>query len=433
MKIPVCVGAAALALSAATLPLRAQAPQDSLAQRQDSLAQRLARAEAAIQRLQREIESQQQAKVESRLQNPVVISGLILVNGFYDGARFNNDDVPQWLAGSQDSSGLPNSRIGGLLRQTRLGITVRPGQVIGADVTADLQLDFFGGEPADATDRVFTPPRIRTADLTLAWPHLSVMVGQDKPLVSPQLPVSFAASGYPEFAGSGNLWGWIPQARVTAEAGGGVRVGLQAAALDPLQETDANLSGSAPTDIGEKSSRPAVEGRLYLGWGSDEGASDIGVGAHRAWLATTGTGTLASQALTADLHVVVGPVALTAEAFSGQALGGLGDGGIGQDIGPQGQLVRTRGGWAQLDIRPTFAWEFGGGYGRDDPTDADLTTSTGAVAAGARLRNVTFEGHLHWRPGGGLLIGTEFRRFQTEFAGGVLSANQVNGFVGVFF
>lgn len=427
MKIRVPLGPLALALAAVTAPLRAQSPQDSLEQRLEA-------AEAAIQRLQHEIEAQEQAKVQSRLQNPVEISGLILVNGFYNGARFNNDDVPQWLAGAQDTSGLPNSRIGGLLRQSRLGITVRPGHVIGADLSADLQLDFFGGDPADANDRVFTPPRIRTAALRLDWPHVGVMVGQDKPLVSPQIPVSFAASGYPEFAGSGNLWAWIPQLRVTAVAGGAIRVGLQAAALDPLQETDANLStATAPADIGEKSGRPAVEGRLFVGWGQDEGESQIGVGAHRAWLATTGAGTLASQALTADLHVVVGPVALTAEAFTGQALGGLGDGGIGQDIGPQGQLIRSRGGWAQLDIRPTFAWELGGGYGRDDPTDADLLTSGGTPAAGARLRNVTYEGHLHWRPGGGLIIGTEFRRFETEFAPGVLTANQVNGFVGVFF
>ena len=426
MKIPLCLGAAALALASAALPLRAQAPQDSLEQR-------LERAEAAIERLQHEIEAQAQAKIQSRLQNPVEISGLILVNGFYNGARFNNEDVPQWVAGAQDTSGLPNSRIGGLLRQTRLGITVRPGRVVGADLTADLQLDFFGGYPSTAVDRLLTPPRIRTADVRLDWPHVRVMVGQDKPLVSPQVPVSFAASGYPEFAGSGNLWAWIPQVRVTGETGSALRVGLQAAALDPLQEPDANLSGVAPTDIGEKSGRPAVEGRLYVGWGRDEDESQIGVGAHRAWLAKPDGSTVTSQALTVDLHVVAGPVALTAEAFTGRALGGLGDGGIGQDIGPQGQLIRTRGGWAQLDVRPTFAWEFGGGYGRDDPTNGDFLTSGGAPFAGARLRNVTIEGHLHWRPGGGLLLGAEFRRFQTAFAAGVKSASQLNGFVGVFF
>jgi hypothetical protein len=417
--------AAALAASAA-LPLHAQSAQDSLEER-------LERAESAIQRLQAELATQAQAKVQSRLQNPVEISGLILFNGFYNGARFNNQDVPQWLAGQQDATGLPNRRVGALLRQTRLGITVRPGTVLGAELSGDLQLDFYAGEPADAEDRLVSPPRIRTADLRLEWSHVRVLVGQEKPLVSPQLPVSFAAIGYPEFAGAGNLWYWIPQVRFTFETGQDVRFGLQGAALDPLQESDANLADPSQTDIGEKSGRPAVEGRLYVAWGRDEGESSVGLGADRGWLATTTGGTLASQALTADLHLVVGPVAITGEAFTGQALGGLGDGGIGQDIGPQGQLIRSRGGWVQIDVRPTFAWEMGAGYGRDDPTDADFTTAGGTLAAGARLRNVSYEGHVHWRPGAGLLLGVELRRFETTFTSGLLKASQVNGFVGLFF
>jgi hypothetical protein len=428
-------GASLLAvLCVAAAPLHAQSAQDSArSAAPDSIEERLERAEAAIQRLQGELETQHQAKVQSRLQNPVEISGLVLFNGFWNGARFNNDDVPQWLAGQQDTSGLPNSRIGALLRQTRLGITVRPGRVLGADLTADLQMDFFGAEPADANDRLVSPPRIRTVDLRLDWRHLRLMAGQEKPLVSPQIPVSFAAIGYPEFAGSGNLWAWIPQVRATLEAGSGVRLGLQAAALDPLQESEANLATPTQTDIGEKSGRPAVEGRVYVAWGQDEGESTIGFGAHRAWLATTGSATLASQALTADFHLVIGAVALSGEGFTGQALGGLGDGGIGQDIGPQGQEIRTSGGWAQLDLRPTFAWEFGAGYGLDDPRDSDLMTAGGVTAAGARLRNVTYEGHVHWRPGGGLLLGVEYRHFETRFAPGTLTADHVNGFVGVFF
>jgi hypothetical protein len=400
---------------------------------QDSVLQRLEKAEEAIELLRRQLAEQAQSKVQSRLQNPVEISGLILFNGFYNGARFNNADVPQWVAAVQDASGVPNSQLGGVLRQTRIGVTVRPGTVLGADLSGDLQLDFFGGKAEDAYDRLLSPPRIRTANARLAWPHLSLLVGQEKPLVSPQIPVSFAASGYPEFGGAGNLWAWIPQARLTFETGSGIRFGVQGAALDPIQEADANLAPAPQADIGERSGRPGVEGRMYVAWGSDEDRSVVGLGAHRGWLATTGTRTIASQALTADFHIVVGRLSLTGEGFTGQALGGLGDGAIGQDIGPQGQVVSTTGGWAQLDFRPSFAWELGGGYGRDDPDDADLRTAAGALSAGARLRNVVYEAHVHWRPGGGLLLGSEFRRFQTTFPAGTLSANHVNLFAGVFF
>lgn len=400
---------------------------------QDSVLQRLEKAEEAIERLQRELAEQAQSKVQSRLQNPVEISGLILINGFYDGARFNNADAPQWVAAVQDASGVPNSRIGGVLRQTRIGVTVRPGTVLGADLSGDLQLDFYGGDPQDAYGRLLSPPRIRTAHVRLAWPRLTLLVGQEKPLVSPQIPASFAASGYPEFAGAGNLWAWIPQARLTFETGSAMRFGVQGAALDQIQETGANLTASPPTDVGERSGRPGVEGRLYAAWGGDEDRSVVGVGAHRGWLATAGAGTITSQALTADLRIVLGPLSFTGEAFTGKALGGLGDGGIGQDIGPQGQVISSMGGWAQLDLRPGFAWELGAGYGRDDPDDADFATAAGALPAGARLRNVVYEGHVHWRPGGGLLLGFELRHFQTTFPAGTKSADHVNLFAGMFF
>ena len=426
MTIHMRLGLALLLCAASTVPLYAQS-------QQDSLEERLEKAEEAIQRLQHELEAQAQASVQSRLQNRVEISGLILVNGFYDGAKFNNADVPEWLASAQDTTGLPNSSIGGVLRQTRLGITVRPGRVLGGDLSGDLQLDFFGSEnTVDANGRLLSPPRIRTANVRVDWPHFGVLLGQEKALVAQQSPVSFAAIGYPEFAGAGNLWNWIPQARLTAEAGRGLRVGLQVAALDPLWEPDAAYA--AAPDLGERSGRPAVEGRAYLDWGSDEKESTIGFGAHRGWIATTGAGTIASQALTADFHIVfAGVVTLAGSAFTGQVLNGLGDGGIAQDLGPLGQPVRTRGGWAQVDVRPTFAWEFGGGYGRDDPTDSDLRQAGGTLPTAARLNNVVYEGHVHWRPGGGLLIGTEFRRLETGFAAGVLKANHVNGFVGLFF
>ena len=421
------LGAVLMLCAVSAMPLRAQS-------QQDSLEQRLEKAEEAIQRLQHELEAQAQSSVQSRLQNRVEISGLVLVNGFYDGARFNNADVPEWVAGAQDTTGRPNAQIGGVLRQTRLGITVRPGKLIGGDLSADLQMDFFGaGGGVDANARLFSAPRIRTANVRVDWPHFGVLLGQEKALVAQQSPVSFAAIGYPEFAGAGNLWNWIPQARVTAEAGRALRVGIQAAALDPLWDPGASYAAS-DVDLGERSGRPAAEGRVYLDWGSDETESTIGFGAHRGWIATANSRTLASQALTADVRVVFARIVTVAgSAFTGQMLNMLGDGGISQDIGPLGQLVRSRGGWAQLDVRPVFAWEFGGGYGFDDPTDADLAGAAGVLPSGARLKNVVYEGHLHWRPGGGLLIGAEFRRFETTFPAAVLKANHINGFVGLFF
>jgi hypothetical protein len=408
--------------------LRAQAARlDSLSDRADSLAD-------AMQRLQRQLADQAQSKVGSRLRNHVELSGLILLNGFYNGARMNVPDVPGWVSRNQDTTGLPNASLGGLMRQTRLGLTVSGVQAVGADMSADLELDFFGGFPASGDDRFFTPPRIRTANVRIDWPHFGLLVGQEKPLVSPQNPVTYAMIGWPGFWGAGNLWEWIPQARATLEFGSSVRFGLQGAALDPVQVKDEGYATPIGVDAGEKSGRPSVEGRMYLGWGSDENESVFGVGVHQSWVATTTSAMLSSQAVTADFRIVLGGIVTVAgEAFSGQALAGLGDGGVDQSFGPQGQPVRSRGGWAQLNVALVSGWEFGGGFGMDDPNDTDLLQADGTLPAGARLKNVAYEGHVHWKPGGGLLLGAEIWRFQTTYPQGAISANHVNVFAGVAF
>ena len=405
--------------------LRAQEPADSLAER-------VRRAEEAIERLQQQLQEQAQAKVQSRLRNRVELSGLILVNGFYTNARVNNADVPQFVSSPQDTTGLPNRQLGGAIRQTRIGVAVSGARTLGGDLSGDLQLDFFGGQLASGGGRTRPVMRIRTATLKVDWPHLGLLVGQESPLVAPHNPVSFAATGTPGFVGAGNLWLWIPQARFMLEAGTQVRVGFQAAALAPMQPSPQPAFDTQP-DSAEKSGRPTLQGRLYVGWGGGDAESQIGVGVHRGWIATTGDSLLTSEAYTADLRLAVGEkVLVLGEAFlNGQALGGLGAGGIGQNQGGGGVPVRTRGGWVQLNLRPSFAWEFGGGYGFDDPNDADLPPTTQTVVP--RRKNAAYEGHLHWRPGGGLLFGAAFRRLETTYAAGTLSANHINWFAGLAF
>jgi hypothetical protein len=78
--------------------------------------------------------------------------------------------------------------------------------------------------------------------------------------------------------------------------------------------------------------------------------------------------------LAASLWTPVGGVVdLRAEAFTGQALAGL-----------------------------------GGGVGIDDPDDEDLDASS-------RLRNTAFEGHVAWRHAPAV-AGLELRRLQTDYA-----------------
>ena len=166
--------------------------------------------------------------------------------------------------------------------------------------------------------------------------------------------------------------------------------------------------------------------------------SEIGLSGHLGWIATSGDSTLHSRAIAADFHIAIGShLSLTGAAFVGQALAGVGGGGIGQDLGTGGAPLRTRGGWVQLDVRPTFAWEFGAGAGMDDPDDRDLEGGPplpgGLQHHVGRLRNVVVGGHLIWRPGGGLLLGAEARRIETTFATATPAMTHVNVYAGVAF
>jgi hypothetical protein len=90
-----------------------------------------------------------------------------------------------------------------------------------------------------------------------------------------------------------------------------------------------------------------------------------------------------------------------------------------------GVPVRSTGGWAQLNLRPSSAWEVGGGVGLDDPDDDDLL-------AASRLRNLAFEGHVSWRRAP-LVVGLEVREIRTRYAIGTLSATHANAAVGFEF
>ncbi len=416
--------AACLALLAAAAPLAAQTPAA-----RESLEARLQRAEEAIERLRAQVQEQEQAKVGSRLRNRVQLSGLILTNGFYNNARVNNSDAPQFVMVPQDTTGLPNRHLGAAIRQTRLGITVQNVRTLGAILGADLQMDFYGGQLPSNNGRTSPVLRVRTATARVDWPRLGLLIGQESPLVSPNNPVSFAASGIPGYTGAGNLWLWIPQARLTYEINfrNGSRIGLQGAALAPMTPSPQGLFTTA-ADSAEKTGRPTAQGRFYFGWGDGDTESQFGVGIHRGWIATTGDTVLSSEAITADWRLALGErILVLGEAFfNGQALAGLGGGGIGQNLGLSNVPVRAAGGWAQLNLRPSLTWEFGGGAGLDDVDEADIPTS-------GRGRNIHYTGHVHWRPGGGLLLGFEFRRMETRYATGTIGANHLNWFAGVAF
>src|SRR5213078_176770 len=354
----------------------------------------------------------------------VELTGLVLVNGFFTNARVNNSDLPQF------ADSLPSaSAIGGTIRQTRLGVLITDPDVLGGSFSGEVDVDFFGGQQPAPGNRTFPLVRLRRATGTVQWTHVQFMFGQETPLVSVRNPRSLAGVGVPDFSLAGNLWFWLPQARVTAEYGNTLRLAVQAAVLAPITGAPQGAVNTQP-DSGERSGRPYLEGRVRLGWGPQDDPSEVAIGGHIGWLrgldTVSGDSVLSSRAVTFDTRVKFGLAEIIGEAFIGQAIAGLGGGAIGQNTGAGGVPVRTKGGWGQLNLRPRAGWMFGGGCGIDDPKDAD-------VLASGRFRNFVCEGHVQWRPPGPLVFGFEFRRLNTRYQAGDFTVNHLNLAAGYTF
>src|SRR5574341_662435 len=175
-----------------------------------TLAARLERAERLLQMLQQQLSEQAIARVEPRSKTHVELSGLVLVNGFYNNAKVNNSDVPQ-VADRPDTTGAPVSQLGGTARQSQFALTVDVPRFAGGSFTGELDMDFYGGQQPSPGGRTWPLLRLRRIRAEVDWPHAWVMFGQEAPPILELNPSSLAQVGLVGFGRSGNLWLWIPQ------------------------------------------------------------------------------------------------------------------------------------------------------------------------------------------------------------------------------
>lgn len=409
--------AAAAAQESTRTPGTPPAPGDTTL---EAMRARLDGAEAALALLREQLGTQAEQAVQTSSRVRAEIFGRVLMNGFHNEAAVNNADVPLFVLPGDGPGG-----VGATIRQTSLGVTVAVERVLGGDFVGELHADFFGGQLPSTGGRHFPLPRIRTAHGTLQWACGSLLVGQAAPLVAAVDPAGLASFGTPGFTAAGNLWLWVPQLRGTVELGTAARLGLQAAVLAPTTG-DAAPPFDTGLDPAEQSGRPALQLRLRSAWGEGDIAGEVGVGVHRGWLRRADGSRLASEAVVATAVVPVGAhVVLRGEAYAGRALRGLGGGGIGQNLTTAGEAVRDRGGWAQLELRPSTRLSLGAGCGVADPRDADLPAG--------RERNAVCATHLLLRPAEGLVAAVEYRRLSTRYAEGAARSGHLNLAMGFEF
>ncbi len=371
----------------------------------DSLTERLRRAEAAIAALQVQISEQSQSGLQTRSGARMEVNGRVMVNAFGNSRRVNNVDNPQFVQ-PDPAAGVPIRGGGIAIRQTRLGLVVTVPEALGGVFTGDVDVDFYGGQTPSSGGRTFPLLRLRTARGTVRWSHAELMIGQETPLVSGLNPVSPVAIGTPAFAAAGNLWLWLPQVRAGVGTGGRLRVGAKAAVLAPTSG-DPVTAFDTDNDLAERSQRPYLQARVHAAWGDADMTGEVGCGVHQGWLVPVANRER-SHALACDALIPVSNrLELRGEFFTGQALRGLGGGGIGQNFTPLNEPLETSGGWAQLNVRATSMLRLGAGCGGDHPQTASTRHRNDACAAYALVR-----------PLGPLFAAFEYRRLRTGYTAG---------------
>jgi hypothetical protein len=351
---------------------------------------------------QNRIDELAQTKVEASQKFPIRITGMALFNASVNGRHNNDADNPTTASlAPGDATG------GGTLRQSTIGLLFDgPRTFAGGKVSGSFYLDFFGGTTASLNHLV----RLRTAGIHLDWTNTSVMIGQDKPLISPRDPDSLAQVGVSPLTGAGNLWLWQPQARVEQRFGLGSDGGI-VAQLAVFQTSFLNSGGDASTYVpANEYSRPGAEGRveLWRRW-AETGRLEIAGGVH---VNRNRVGQVSVPTDVYSMDWFFRP--LPRLEFSGMFFHGRNVSVLGALRGftvlPDGRIlpVRSNGGWAQMHIPVTNRVAFNLYGGQQSNYESD-------ILAGSISSNAAYFANVMYRLAPNVILSFEGGQVRTTY------------------
>jgi hypothetical protein len=358
---------------------------------------------------ERRTTEQAQTKVEASQRFPIRLTGMALVNGFYNSKQNGGVSNPTVASlGHGDTVG------GGTFRQSIIGLDYRGPQTLwGGKIHGSVFMDFFTGSSYGLNNAL----RLRTASFAVDWETRSLSIVQDKPLISPRDPDSLAQVGVPPLAGAGNLWWWEPQVRFEQRFRMGEQAGLNAQiGVIQTDEALASVPLAFASTLGDV--RPGLEGRFgfYQKFG-DELRIEIAPGFHVSDTHVAGA-SVPSRVFSTDwlLHLIR-PLELTGFFFTGENVAHLGTSGIRQGfsiLGPGNVLpVNSRGGWTQLKIAATNRLSFHLMAGLQNDRRSDVLAGFGAGGLNGGIgRNLAYGANFFYKLSPNVI--TSFETMQTR-------------------
>jgi hypothetical protein len=345
--------------------------------------------------------------------NKIKFYGFLRLDMIFDSQRPNNAQTILFIPSPDPLTG--NTTDGNFTmhpRLTRLGINYtgpRIAKLGDAKLSGQLETDFQNG--GSESRQII---RIRHAFLRLDWQDVWLLGGQTWDIVSPLFPT---VNGDTLQWNAGNVGDRRPQLRVGYEpkAGRGKfslvgGVGLTGA-IDA-----ADIDGNGVRD-GEESSRPNIQGRIGFSHqlGSKDRIASLGISGFYGFLKTArpivGRTEFHSRLINVDFTLpILSQLAFKGEAWWGRNMSDV-RGGAGQGVNVStGREIRGRGGWAEVNIKPSRYFSINPGFSTDDPINAD-------IPSGGRTRNRAFFIANRITPGGNFTFGADYLRWKTDFLG----------------
>ena len=351
---------------------------------------------------ERRTAEQAQTKVEAAHRLPVTLTGMVLFNAFLNG-RANGGQQDPATASSLDS----HSGSGASLSQSLLGFNFQGPQIAGGgQVSGQLHLDLWGGTSSSLNHLI----RLRVATLAIDWKNQSIVVGQDKPIVSPRDPASLAQVAVSPLAAAGNPWLWQPQVRFEQRFALGDSAGVKAR-VGVYQTSESAADATTEYASTLSSSRPGFEGRFEFWRKFGEHARiEIAPGFHTSQTHVAGV-SVPSRLFTVDwLIQPMTKLQFTGLFFTGENASVIGGLRGGFTIFPSNliQSVGTTGGWAQLSYLATSRLTFNIYGGQEGHKAGDLL-------AGEITRNFEYAGNAIYKVGSNVLLGLEASQVRTNY------------------
>ena len=339
---------------------------------------------------ERRIEEHEQSKVGTSQRLPVWLTGMVLFDSnLINGTKnyFFQENHGAYTEGSPGG--------GASLSQSIIGFKFQGPRVAGGgQVNGSISFDF---STRVGDQDVF---RIRNGEITFDWRTRSLTVGQDKAIIAPLQPTSFAHVGIPALSGAGNLWLWRPQIKYEERLN--LFANTQAVFQGAVLATDETYIGYLPANTAFEAVRPAIQERIALRHKANEQTNfSIGIGGHESESHIAGR-SVPSRVISADfLYKPFNWMELSGTLLHGENFANLG--GLPTGVTVEGNRViaiRGSAGWLQLALPVTSRLTFDAYTGKQANIARDLTPYQVAST-------LTYAGNVLYRVGPNVMLGFE--------------------------